>query len=254
MKSEDSKRFKVCGQRYEQRRAQCKAGWADEASYHMMQRILNNILSTSPLPSVIRFLELGCGNGNVSLYMAKKGHEAYGIDIVPQAIEWARQQAKEQQLKAQFTEGSVVTLAPYIADFFDLVFDANCLFMIIEEEDRKKCISNVCRVLKKGGLFYAAARLLNETVKSRIQVDSQVWFDPEGQYSTAQGQPMYYFSRERDFVNLIESSGFRIMRKVKKPRPDDYPVYCAGDMWVLAKKDKSNNQQITPTNSLLKRI
>ncbi|HIE30441.1 TPA: hypothetical protein EYP66_24545 [Candidatus Poribacteria bacterium] len=56
MKSDDSKRFMVCGNRYEQRRARGKVGWADEASYLMFQRRLDDILSSSSLPSSIRFL------------------------------------------------------------------------------------------------------------------------------------------------------------------------------------------------------
>ena len=243
MTSDDSKRFMACGKRYEQRRASGKVGWANEDSYLLLQRHLDDILSSSSFPSSIRFLELGCGNGNITLHMAGRGHDAYGIDIVPQAIDWAQDQAKQQDMTAHFEVGSVMTLAPYADDFFDLVFDANCLFMIINEHDRKECVANVSRVLKEDAFFYAKAHLVNETVNTRIQVDTQAWFDPKGRYSTVQGQPMYYYSREPEFLNLIEGSGLRIVRQVKEPRPDDYPVYCTGDMWVLAKKEGTACQQ-----------
>ncbi|MDD5706485.1 MAG: class I SAM-dependent methyltransferase [Kiritimatiellae bacterium] len=241
MYSGESTRLDVCGRRYQQLRASGKAGWADEASYAMFHRRLEAILTSCRMATSIRFLELGCGNGNVAIGMGKKGHEAYGIDVVPQAIEWAKQQAKTQQVNARFEVGSAVTLTPYADESFDLVFDANCLFMIIEKKDRKKCVANAFRVLKRGGLFYAEAHLVNEAVKERMQTDDpQVWFDPDGQYSTVQGHPMYYHSREREFLDLISGNGFEILQQVKEPRPSDYPPYCAGDMWVLATKPQQH--------------
>ena len=230
-------RIQVCGQRYRQRRQAGKAGWADEASYRQKRDRLDLILSGGRIPAPCRFLELGCGNGNVTLSMARDGHEAYGIDLVPEAIDWARQQAKEQRLEAQFAVGSVVPLEPYADNFFDLVFDANCLFMIIGY-DRARCVANVHRVLKPGGIFYAEAHLVNEQIKERFVFAGNEFFDPQGQYSTCQGQPMYYYSREREFTDLIEGAGFRILRQGKEPPSaahEDMP-FGAGSMWMEAIK------------------
>ena len=47
---------------------------------------------------------------------------------------------------------------------------------------------------------------------------------------------MYYYSGEREFLDLFTGSGFQIAQQVKVPRRDDYPPYCAGDMWVVAAK------------------
>ncbi len=226
----------VCGLRYAQRRNAGKAGWADESAYEMFQHTLDDILACGHLSGSIRFLELGCGNGNLTLYMAGKGHEAYGMDIVPEAIEWANQNSRERQIPPRFTVGSVVTLSPYADGFFNLVFDANCLFMITGKEDRKECVRNVFRVLAKGGLFYAEAHLVNEDIKTRTKYVGDDYFDPQGQYSTAQGQPMYYYSREQEFIDLIEGAGFQIIRQTKTPPLPDYPVFCSSDIWLVASK------------------
>ncbi len=234
-----AERVRLCGQRYRRRQAEGKAGWADEASYAQKRSRLDDILASNPLPEPCRFLELGCGNGNVTMYMAQKGHVAYGVDIVPEAIEWAKRQANEQKIVADFRVGSVVTLSGFSDEFFDLVFDANCLFMIMGK-DRAACVASVWRALKRGGIFYGEAHLLNEAITRRMIFNGQDYFDPEGQYSTVQGHPLYYYSREQEFVDLIEGTGFRILRRGKEgpyPTHQNMP-FCAGGMWIEATKPR----------------
>jgi tetratricopeptide (TPR) repeat protein len=85
---------------------------------------------------------------------------------------------------------------------------------------------------------YAEAHLLNEAIRERMVFSGPDYFDPVGQYSTVQGQPMYYFSREQEFADLIEGAGFRILTREKVP---PYPAkehmpFCAGGMCLVATK------------------
>jgi len=230
-----SDRVRICGQRYNQRRRCGKVGWADEDSYARKQGIVHRILTGGRLPKRCRVLELGCGNGRVILFTARKGHDAYGIDIVPEAIDWAKQQAQEQKIEAHFTVGDVITLSPYADAFFDFVFDADCLFMVIGK-DRKACVENVFRVLKPGGVFYAKAHLVNEKIKTRRRLGGKNYFDPKGQYSTVEGTPMYYFSSAREFKALIEGAGFKILRHRTMPKSAAGAglAFYAADMWIEA--------------------
>ena len=230
-----SDRARVCGRRYRERRQSGKVGWADEDSYARKQGIVRRILTSGRLPRRCRVLELGCGNGRVTLFTARKGHDAYGMDIVPEAIDWARQQALERGIEARFTVGSVVTLLAYADGFFDFVFDGDCLLMILGE-DRKTCVENVFRVLKPGGIFYARAHLVNEKLKTRTRLGGRNYFDPKGQFSTVEGLPMYYLSRGQEFKDLIEGAGFRILRHRTEPKPAAHAgvSFYAGDMWIEA--------------------
>lgn len=47
-------------------------------------------------------LDIGCGAGDLSLWLASKGYEVLGIDYVPKAIELARKKAKESNSSALF--------------------------------------------------------------------------------------------------------------------------------------------------------
>jgi len=78
-------------ERFKERKAEGKPGWADEDSYKTKFARIENFLARHNMPRNSRFLELGCGAGNITLFMAEKGFEAYGIDIVPEAVTWAKE-------------------------------------------------------------------------------------------------------------------------------------------------------------------
>jgi len=235
--SDRTARLRICARRYVQRRRQGKPGWSDAGAYAEKQRLIERLLATGRVPAGARFLELGCGNGNITLLMAARGYEAHGIDIVPQAIAWAEEQARRRGLRAHFHLGSAVSLSEFADASFDFVFDGDCLIMILGA-DRTACVRNVHRILRPGGLFYARAHLLGEGPCRPVRFAGGECFDPRTQCSTVGGVPMYYYSRRDEFARLIRSPGLHIVARGETARPpgtDDMPFY-AGGMWVEAVK------------------
>jgi 2-polyprenyl-3-methyl-5-hydroxy-6-metoxy-1,4-benzoquinol methylase len=55
-------------------------------------------------------LDAGCGTGEHTLYFASLGHESWGIDGSPLAIERARQKALERGLAVEFRVHDALTL------------------------------------------------------------------------------------------------------------------------------------------------
>src|SRR5262245_46077827 len=82
-----------------------------------------------------RALDLGCGTGTTSLYLASRGWHVTGVDFAPPAI--ARAQARAQAAGAlpgsvRFLRGDVTNLDRLSLDgpfdlLFDLLFDQGCL-------------------------------------------------------------------------------------------------------------------------------
>jgi len=64
------------------------------------QPVLVDHISREPLKSP--FLDIGCGTGDLSVWLASKGYEVLGIDYVPKAIELARKKAKVSNSTAIF--------------------------------------------------------------------------------------------------------------------------------------------------------
>src|SRR6185295_11072981 len=59
-----------------------------------------------------KVLDVACGTGNLALPAARGGAEVTGVDIAPNLVEQARENAKSEGLKAQFDEGDAEAL-PY---------------------------------------------------------------------------------------------------------------------------------------------
>jgi SAM-dependent methyltransferase len=70
-----------------------------------------------------RALDLGCGRGQKTHELARRGWEAVGVDIVPRAIDAATRKGVPG---ATFVVGDVTELAPAHLGTFDFFLDAGC--------------------------------------------------------------------------------------------------------------------------------
>ena len=115
-----------------------------------------------PRPLLVEFIEKGlikkgkaldlcCGAGTNTVYLAEKGFEVTGIDISPTAVDIAKEKAEQANAKINFSVQNFVEL-PFRDELFDFIFDMGC-FHHVEPEDREKFIGGVHRVLKDGGLY-----------------------------------------------------------------------------------------------------
>lgn len=96
-----------------------------------------------------KVLDIGCGRGRNSLYLAKKGFKVYGVDISKSAIDSARK--KNVHKKADFMVGGLPELS-FQNGFFDSIIDMGC-FHTIDLKHRKRYLDETSRILKFGGSF-----------------------------------------------------------------------------------------------------
>jgi SAM-dependent methyltransferase len=76
-----------------------------------------------------RALDLGCGAGVHSAWLARHGFEVTGIDVIPKAIALATAHARSRGVVVDFVEGDLLS---WSCDRpFDLVFDSGCLHSLI---------------------------------------------------------------------------------------------------------------------------
>lgn len=104
-----------------------------------------------------KILDIGCGDGWASIYAAKIGFHAWGLDSSPTAIKLAKDAAastKVQEL-TDFVVGDALNL-PYEPHYFDAIIDGG-LFHHIVPENRDKYIQNLLNVLATDGYFYLSA-------------------------------------------------------------------------------------------------
>ena len=111
-----------------------------------------------------RALDLGCGTGTTTIYMATNGWQAIGVDFVPAAIRAARAKAVATRLAVAFLVGDVTRLRELpIEPGFDLLFDQGC-FHSLPETAQPAYAGEVTRVARSGAtdLLYAFGRRSGE--------------------------------------------------------------------------------------------
>lgn len=96
-------------------------------------------------------LDLCCGAGTNTFYLAKNSNLTTALDISKTAIEFAKSNEQATTLKIRFVLASFIDF-PFRSDMFDLVFDMGC-FHHVSIPDRGKFISGVHRVLNSSGVF-----------------------------------------------------------------------------------------------------
>jgi ubiquinone/menaquinone biosynthesis C-methylase UbiE len=99
-----------------------------------------------------KVLDVGCGTGENALYLAAKGHEAWGIDFVPTVIEQAKAKAAERGIEAHFVVGNALELEK-LSRQFDTVIDCG-LFHTFSDEERPVYAQEVAKVLRSSGLLH----------------------------------------------------------------------------------------------------
>src|SRR2546425_7517985 len=96
-------------------------------------------------------IDLGCGAGVETMFLAKNGFRTSGIDVSNKAIELAKSSAKRRRLRIDFRTGTVLDL-PYHEKEFVFLNDRGCLHNL-ELDEWSDYASEVARVAKPSAYF-----------------------------------------------------------------------------------------------------
>lgn len=106
---------------------------------------------------ISRFLDIGCGTGELCLLMANKGGATVGIDIAPEMVEIAERQAKEAGVadRCSFQVGSALDLS--LDGSYDMVASTG-LIEYLALDETKAFFRTVHGLLRPGGTFAVESR------------------------------------------------------------------------------------------------
>ena len=98
----------------------------------------------------LRILDVGCGPGIILEEMVARGHHGTGIDLSREMVNEANARLKKYNAGAEpsCSQGNVESL-PFQSESMDVVL---CLGVLMYLQDERKAISELSRVLKKGGI------------------------------------------------------------------------------------------------------
>jgi len=123
---------------------------------------------TDPPPEVIglaaklpvgRALDLGCGYGRASIYLARLGWQADGVDFIAQAIDGAKLRADQAGVSERINfHQSPVTQLDFLHEPYDFALDVGCAHGLTKDE-LMTFHQELVRLLKPGAVFLLFAHL-----------------------------------------------------------------------------------------------
>ncbi len=130
--------------------------------------LIEELLKWSNVTQATNLLDVGCGIGGSSLYLAEKfGATAMGITLSPVQATRARTRAQAAGLQAQFQVANALEM-PFEDNSFDLVWS---LESGEHMPDKTKFLQECYRVLKPGGTFIMATWCHRSTERSPLTAD-----------------------------------------------------------------------------------
>jgi len=95
---------------------------------HVLSPALRKLIEASTALSASTALDIGCGTGDSSIYLARHGWQVTGVDVAVKALEKARAKANAQNVQVNFVRADATRLSSDgVGGAFALILDSGCL-------------------------------------------------------------------------------------------------------------------------------
>lgn len=99
-------------------------------------------------------LEIGCGTGTNTIWLARQGFEMTGLDLAPTAIARAKEKVAAAEVDCQLFAADILTDevpgAPY-----PFVYDRGVFHVFDSAEDRSRFAARIAKLLAPAGLWHS---------------------------------------------------------------------------------------------------
>lgn len=112
---------------------------------------LIEVVNQKPIPPC-KVLDIGCGTGDNSIWLAENRFQVFGTDTSDIALEKAKEKASNAEVECDFM---LVDFLKNNVDGapFDFAFDRGCFHSFSSENDRRQFAKNVAAHLEEAGLW-----------------------------------------------------------------------------------------------------
>lgn len=145
-----------------------------------------------------KVLDAGCGTGQTSSFLAKRGYRVYAIDNHPEMIRKATQRFEEEKTTVKVVEGNIENL-PFRDGYFDwVVAESSTIF-----GDIQKSLKEYYRVLKSDGSLLCIEMTKESPLSIKEEMEIMKFYD------------MKKIPTEDEWVDTIKKSGFETVNILK---------------------------------------
>jgi|Deesub1362B_J571_1020462.scaffolds.fasta_scaffold00003_103 ubiquinone/menaquinone biosynthesis C-methylase UbiE len=183
----------------------------------------------------LKVIDLGCGEGRDSIFLARLGFEVTAIDISLAALERGKE-ASKNILPIDFLAADI-SMLPLRGYSHHLAINIACLQFLIDQESRDRHLDEAYRVLKDKGIYFSCNVGVDEEVS--IEDFYRRMGKRPGEYIERRIRvggvekvihlpiiPVWPKSRE-GYIREFEEAGFRVLEAYKGvSRP-------VGECWII---------------------
>ena len=171
-------------------------------------------------------IDIGCGTGNYSIYLASVGFDVTGIDNSPTAIKIAQENAKKKGIKCNFLVANALGNLNEVKGKFDFAYDWELLHHIFPEQ-RKIYVKNVYEILNPGAKYLSVC--FNE---------KDPGFGGSGKYRKTRLGTILYFSSKDELRELFEP--YFIIKELKIIGINGKPKSHIANYAFMGRKNRLN--------------
>ncbi|MBK7936950.1 MAG: class I SAM-dependent methyltransferase [Lewinellaceae bacterium] len=237
--------------------------WFDSQYYHLLyknhddddaQQALDNLLRALDPPPGARMLDLACGKGRHSRYLAEKGFDVTGLDISEASISFARQ---HEHGHLAFYQHDM--RLPFRVNYFDAVMNMFTSFGYFKtDRDHLLTMKNIARNLKPGGLllldYFNSQWVRRNLVRSETKIIDRIEFRLSRNIRNdrvykhvefvAGGRLLKFRERVRlfnlaDFQRLFNESGLDLVQTYGSYDLDKFDPHRSKRLILIARKRAS---------------
>ena len=150
-----------------------------------------------------QILEVGCGMGEFSVWLAKQGGKVTGVDIGAGLVAASKALARVNRVECDFQQGSITNLSFVDSDSCDIVIGLAILHHL-SKADVLKSLHECHRVLKVGGIA-----IFHESVENSKLFDFFQNLFPVGKRGEPDHRPSIL--QRREWVKYVEALDDRSM-------------------------------------------
>ncbi len=221
--------------------------WQNE---HANPEALPSLTKTKPADAAIYFvnylrdhqqplngkaIDIGCGKGRNSVFLAKQGFDVCALDYIKEALDKAKVLAEENNIleKIKFYQSAFDEQWPFEDNFFDVALDSFSSIDIETENGRNIYKREMFRTLKPGGFaFVGVVSAEDEQEKEMIlkspgpEKNSAIW--PNGKF-----QKDY---DEEELKSFYKEFKILELKSISKPATKLGRNYTGTDIYLILQK------------------
>ncbi|MGI8655648.1 MAG: class I SAM-dependent methyltransferase [Pyrinomonadaceae bacterium] len=157
----------------------------------------------------MRLLDAGCGDGRNLIYFMREGYSCFAVDGSAQAIGHVRRMASVLAPRLPHENFRVETIESmsFADESFDAVICSAVLHFAANEDDFRRMLEEMWRVLLRGGIFFAR-------LASSIGIENKITARGDGRYLLPDGSERFLVDEEM-LLALTNKLGAEFLEPIK---------------------------------------